>query len=276
MIVHQCVQRSTEWHAARAGKFTASESGPFCAPPFEISLSVPNICDQLDLAGIPHKKNGKRADLLSLLPNPEQYLTLKDGAQSAIDRKLAEWAGEQRNDFQTDDMKRGNALEPIARQQYRTMLGLPCIEVGFISHDSLPIGCSPDDVVLSEDLDEDADPAEIGALMIGGAEIKAPAWHTQIRYLREGVLPDEYLHQVHHCMAVTGADWWDFFSFCPHVTQWTKTRDMWVADYWEAGKIPSFYIRTHRDEFTEQLRQGLEELAAEFLRQKAWLEHLAA
>ena len=221
----------------RAGKFTASESAPFII------------------------NSGKVAET---------------ARQKLIDKKVAEWAGEYEENFQNDAMKRGTALEPIARMQYRIMLGLPCTEVGFISHDSLPLGCSPDDIVLSREPEETETIASIAAAIIGGCEIKAPAGNTQIRYLREKVLPEEYKFQVHHCMAITGARWWDFFSFCPHVTQWTKTRDMWVCDQWEAGKIPSFYIRTYRDAFTEQLLAGLEELSAELLRQRAWLEQLTA
>ncbi len=238
MILHPNIaQGSIEWLALRAAKFTASEAAPFMI------------------------NSGKVADT---------------ARQKLIDKKLAEWAGEYELDFRNDAMKRGTALEPIAREQYRIMLGLPCMEVGFISHDTLPIGCSPDDIVLSRALGEDESIESITSAIIGGAEIKAPQGNTAIRYLREMVLPEEYKFQVHQCMAVTGAQWWDFYSFCPHVLQWTKTRDQWICDEWEGGKIPSFYIRTYRDAFTEQLKVALEDVAAEFLRQKSWLETLAA
>lgn len=238
MNIHpEIIQGSREWLDMRSAKFTASEAAPFMI------------------------NSGKVAET---------------ARQKLIDKKLAEWAGELEDNFQNDAMKRGNALEPIAREQYRAMLGQPCMQVGFISHDTLPLGCSPDDIVLSRELEEVETTESIASAIIGGCEIKAPAGNTQIRYLREGVLPDEYKFQVHHCMAITGAPWWDFFSFCPHVTRWTKTREMWVCDEWEAGKIPSFYIRTHRDGFTEQLLSGLTELSAEFLRQRAWLEKLNA
>jgi hypothetical protein len=228
-------QGSEAWHAIRAERITASESGPFIL------------------------NTGKVAD---------------GAKQKLIDKKLAGWAGEYEIDFRNDAMKRGSALEPIAREQYRLMLGLPCVEVGFISHDTLPLGCSPDDIVLSRELTTDDNASLIAHCLAGGAEIKAPQGNTAIRYLREKVLPEEYKFQVHHCMAITGAPWWDFFSFCPHVLQWTKTRDSWACDEWEAGKIPSFYIRTYRDAFTEQLRKGLEDISAEYLRQRTWLEAL--
>lgn len=275
MIVHPEPQRTPAWYLARMGKFTASEADSFCCPPFAIGLTVAEICEHLEMAGIAHKKNAKKEILVDLLPDPDRFMSLKLGAQSAIDRKIAEWAGvPKENEFQTPSMKRGTALEPIARQQYRQMLGLPCVEVGFVSHDTLPIGCSPDDLVLSEELAEGAGAEQIAQFVIGGCEIKAPDGDTQIRYLREQVLPSDYLYQVHQCMAILETDWWDFFSISPKVTQWTKTRDAWHCDAWEHSKIPAFYVRTHRSKFTDELKSGLVQLSVEFERQRDWLEKL--
>lgn len=236
MILHLCEQRSSAWYAARAGRFTASESAPFVL------------------------NTGKVAET---------------ARQKLIDKKLAEWAGEFEETFANDAMKRGIALETIARQQYAIMLGVPVCEVGFVSDENHAIGCSPDGIVLSHQ-PETLGETNILSAMVGGVELKAPSGATQVRYLREKVLPEEYKFQVHHNMALLGTLWHDFFSFCPRVTQWTKTRDMWVCEEWEAGKIPSFYIRVFRDAFTEQLLAGLKELSAEYLRQRAWLEKLNA
>lgn len=236
MILHLCEQRSKEWKEARKGRITASESGPFIL------------------------NSGKVAD---------------GAKQKLIDKKLAEWAGEFEETFQNDAMKRGTALEPIAREQYRIMLQMPVMEVGFISNDTLPLGCSPDAVVLSRQLMAEDTAESIGNLIVGGCEIKAPQGSTQIRYLRDGVLPEEYKFQVHHSMVQAKAPWWDFYSFCPLVTRWTKTRDMWMCDEWQNNpKIPAFYVRTYRDAFTEQLAQGLADIAEELERQKAWLASL--
>lgn len=235
-MIHLCEQRSEEWMRARNSRITASESGPFIL------------------------NTGKVAE---------------GARQKLIDQKLAEWAGEFKDNYQDDAMKRGNALEPIAREQYRIMLQMPILEVGFISHDTLPLGCSPDALVLARDTDENDTPESIERLIVGGSELKAPQGRTQIRYLRDGVLPKEYEYQVHHSMAIAKAPWWDFYSFCPLVTKWIKTRDMWVCEEWENNpKIPAFYIRTYRSAFTEQLAQGLADIAAELERQKQWLASL--
>jgi hypothetical protein len=236
MKLHLCEQRSLEWYAARAGRITASESGPFIL------------------------NSGKVADT---------------ARQKLIDKKLAEWAGEFDEPFVNDAMKRGIALEAVARRQYEIMIGQPVCEVGFASDEAHALGFSPDGFVLSE-YPEEMDETSIRLAIVGGVELKAPSGSTQIRYLREGVLPEEYKFQVHQSMGLSGAPWWDFYSFCPRVTNWTKTREMWVCEEWEAGKIPSFYIRTYRDAFTEQLLAGLKDISAEYLRQRAWLEQLNA
>ncbi|MEY3895589.1 MAG: hypothetical protein RLZZ214_1108 [Verrucomicrobiota bacterium] len=234
--LHLCDQRSAEWYAARSGRVTASESAPFIL------------------------NAGKVAE------------TAK---QKLIDKKLAEWAGEFEETFVNDAMKRGIALEAIAREQYALMLGAPVVEVGFVSHLTHALGCSPDAIVLSS-LPEMLGETDIVKAMVGGAEFKCPGGATQIRYLREKVLPEEYKYQVHHTMAILGTPWHDFYSFCPKVTRWTKTREMWVCDEWEAGKLPSFYIRVYRDAFTEELHRGLLVLSDEITRQRAWLEALNA
>lgn len=236
MILHLCEQRSAEWYAARAGRVTASESGPFIL------------------------NTGKVAD---------------GAKQKLIDKKLAEWAGEFEDTFVNDAMKRGIALEAIARQQYETMLGFPVTEVGFVSDFGHALGCSPDGIVLSS-RPEMLDESSILGTILGGVEIKCPAGATQVRYLREKVLPVEYKFQVHHTMAIMETPWHDFYSFCPRVLQWTKSRDGWICEDWENGMIPSFYVRTYRDAFTEELLKGLQDMSAELLRQRDWLEQLNA
>jgi hypothetical protein len=75
-------------------------------------------------------------------------------------------------------------------------------------------------------------------------------------------------------MAVLNVDWYDFFSFCPLVTQWTKTKEKWYVDEWAPGLIPSFSIRIYRDKFTDELSEALENVAAEIQKQLAWLNLL--
>lgn len=98
------------------------------------------------------------------------------------------------------DMRRGVELEPAARVAYEAETGELALEVGFCRSRTLPIGCSPDGVIGDFE---------------GGVEIKCPRSATHLRYLRDGVLPAEYVAQVTHTLTVTGAPWWDFVSYDP-------------------------------------------------------------
>lgn len=73
-------------------------------------------------------------------------------------------------------------------------------------------------------------------------------------YRRAGVLPDEYYHQVHFSMAVTGAGAWHFQSYSP-------------------GFAP-LRILVHRDEFTEKLKAALIEFSEQY--EQAWIDECAA
>lgn len=243
MIVHTCEQRSSEWFALRRGIITGSELGKFCLQPRTVNMTVAQICDVLSLRGIPHKKNAKRDDLLDLLPDQESYLEISTAAQELIDQKIGELEDGDDCPPSYDDywMKRGRLLESSAFDAYAAHTGNEVEQVGLITHDVLPIGCSPDGLVSDRTF---------------GLELKCPSGKIQYKRIREGVCPEEYVCQIHGSMVVTGAPYWDFFSWHP--------------------SISSFYIRVHRDDFTERLAKGLTEIAQELLAQKAWLENLKA
>src|SRR3954466_6018576 len=69
---------------------------------------------------------------------------------------------------------------------------------GFLSHDTLMVGCSLDGHVGNFD---------------GIVEVKCPKSATHLRYLRAGTVPTDYLPQVTHNLWITGAEWCDFLSF---------------------------------------------------------------
>jgi hypothetical protein len=94
---------------------------------------------------------------------------------------------------------RGVELEPDARDIYCLQMDVVAREVGFILNDAGTLGISPDSLI---------DPD-------GGLEIKCPDGPTHLRWLRDGVLPDEHKAQVHGALIVTGRAWWDFMSYCP-------------------------------------------------------------
>lgn len=100
--------------------------------------------------------------------------------------------------FDTDAMRRGRDLEPLAFGAYEAQTGNAVRRVGFLKHNEHASGCSPDGYVGEWE---------------GIIELKAPDSTTHLKYLQEGVLPAEYRGQCLHALWLTGAQWVDFCSF---------------------------------------------------------------
>jgi hypothetical protein len=123
-------------------------------------------------------------------------------ADAYINQLVAERLTGESTFFQvTDPMQRGMDLEPEARASYEAQTGNLVMQVGFLMHDTLQAGASPDGLI-GED---------------GGLEIKCPSGHTHVEYLREGGLPVKYFQQVQGCLWISGRDWWDFMSYHPRM-----------------------------------------------------------
>lgn len=119
---------------------------------------------------------------------PETYLA----------RKVAEaWIGGPLPGFMTIDMELGKIREEEAIPWYEFEMTEKVERVGLVTTDDGRIGCSPDGLIGDD----------------GGIEVKCPEAHTQVRYLLEGGVPDQYLAQVHGAMFVTGRKWWRFLSY---------------------------------------------------------------
>jgi hypothetical protein len=70
--------------------------------------------------------------------------------------------------------------------------------VGFIAHDTLMAGYSPDGWI------DDGK---------GLLEIKCPKTATHLGWLEAGVIPPQHMPQLLHGLWITGADWIDFVSW---------------------------------------------------------------
>jgi hypothetical protein len=110
--------------------------------------------------------------------------------------------------------EQGKILEPVARSWFELEFDCDILEVAFIQTDDKKCGCSPDGLV-GED---------------SGLELKCPQGVNQVKYLLEGVLPPEYLHQAHGSLFVSGRASWHFLS------------------YNETLPNPAFHILVERDE----------------------------
>ncbi len=157
-------QRSHGWFAARAGKVTASRASDFLAKTKSgYSTSRKNYLVQLV------------AERLTGQPQEDGYVS--------------------------PAMQRGMDLEPVAFNAYEAATGTMPQHVGFLQHNELPIGASPDGVIGDFD---------------GILELKVPNPATHLGYLRMGGLPADYLPQVSHHLLVSGAAYCDFMSYGPN------------------------------------------------------------
>lgn len=173
-------QRSQEWKRARAGRLTASRA----------------------------------KDMLATIKSGEAAARRDLRIQLVVERLTGE---PQDSDFVNADMQRGIDLESDAFAAFESVTGTVADRCGFIAHDELLMGCSPDGVLDG---------------YRGLLELKVPRSATHLGYIRAGAIPPEHRPQLLHALLVTGADYIDFMSFDPRFPPDMRT----------------FYRRLERDE----------------------------
>lgn len=158
-------QRTEEWFKARCGMATASKFKDILAKTKTgASTSRLNYCTQIV------------TERLTGLPS------------GSFSNSATTWGTEQ---------------EPLARDAYRIKTSNIVEEVGFIRHETLMAGASPDGLI---DWD-------------GLIEIKCPYNSTvHINTLLNGV-PTEHIPQIQGQLWITGRDWCDFVSFDPRLPE---------------------------------------------------------
>lgn len=258
-------QRSPEWYRLRSTMFTASETGEFVAEEKKLRLTIAQIQEIIGAEALPKKATAAEWQEALKRIAPETYeanlkwteATVK-ARKKLIAKKLAEpfysdprfaslpgsaWLTElrDRQERQMENnpaVQRGIHLEPFARAEYERLTGCRVATVGMVVHDCGGFGCSPDGLVFENMLLPD-----VQGDIAHGVEIKCPIPETHQEYLLAGELPDEYRPQVHHSMAASGAQRWDFFSYCPG--------------------LPPLHVIVRRDEYTERFLAGLLSLVDE-------------
>ena len=154
-------QRSPEWFAARIGYFTASRA----------------------------------ADMMAQIKTGEAAARRDLRLQIVLERITGV---SQETGYVNADMLRGIDVEPVGIAAYEAATGHLVSHVGFLAHDTLRAGCSPDGLIGNWD---------------GGLELKCPKSATHLSYLRGKAIPKEYQYQMMMAMWITRAHWWDFASF---------------------------------------------------------------
>ena len=142
----------------------------------------------------------------------------RDSRENLMNILVAERdSGRARESFTSNAMLWGIEHEDEAREEYEVQTGELVDLVGFMLHPDIPfLGASPDGLVGQDGL----------------IEIKCPTPATQIKYIRAGVVPEEYRPQILLQLIVTGRKWCDFVSFDPRAqkarffcVRWTPTEE---------------------------------------------------
>ena len=105
--------------------------------------------------------------------------------------------------FLSKAMQDGLDREPMGKALYQSARGVWLREVGFIRHDTMMAGASPDGLIGEE----------------GGLELKCPQIkaHLAYRRLARGECPSAYWWQIQGQMWIAGLQWVDFVSYCPEM-----------------------------------------------------------
>ena len=173
MTEHTVAQRSPEWFALRCGRVSGSQAQHLLTA----------LKSKTESAG--------RRDLRMLLAQ-ERLSGLPDDGPT----------------FVNADMQRGMDMEPEALVALEMTGVLPGAirPVGYLTHDDLQAGYSPDGV---------AGPG-FGTLV----EVKCPRMSTHLAMFDAiGTVPDRYVGQLTHALWLTGAASIHFGSYCPSFTR---------------------------------------------------------
>jgi predicted phage-related endonuclease len=154
-------QRTPEWYQARVGLFTASRASDM-------------------LATIKSGEAAARRDLRTQL----------------VCERLT--GVSQEDAYVNAAMQRGMDKEAEAFAAYEALTGNLARPCGFLAHDTLKAGCSPDGEIEG---------------FTGLLELKCPKTSTHLSYLKSQTVPKDYLAQIVHALWITGAQWCDFVSF---------------------------------------------------------------
>ena len=114
--------------------------------------------------------------------------------------------GQPQDTYTNAAMQWGVETEPYAREAYEIMTGEIVEECGFVEHDTLATGASPDGLVGTDGL----------------VEIKCPNTSTHIETLLAGKVDRKYVLQMQWQMYIAERQWCDFVSYDPRLSDGLK------------------------------------------------------
>lgn len=163
MRIIECDQGSPEWYQARLGRVTSS----------------------------------RVADMMARTKTGWGYERAKYEADLICERQT----NEVKHGFKSAAMQWGTNTQPQAEKAYAFRTDNELERVGFIIHDELMFGASPDALVNKDGL----------------AEFKCPETHTHIETLLSQTIPGKYLLQIQWQLYMTERRWCDYVSFDPRM-----------------------------------------------------------
>lgn len=165
MAIHEFDQSSPEWVVCRIGRITGSR--------------VPDALKTIKSGAFAASRIDYAYDLA---------LERLTGEPQGPDLSNVSWVQD------------GKAWEADARALYEFRYNVTVEQIGFATHDELPMfGASPDGLIGDD----------------GVLEIKAPKAKTHLQYLLGKVPPADYLGQMDAEIVCTGRKWCDFVSYNP-------------------------------------------------------------
>ena len=136
--------------------------------------------------------------------------------------------GEPMESYSNPYMERGKLMEQEAIDTYAFEHAVEPELVGFMYHEDLRVGCSPDRLVGEDGL----------------VECKTKTPHLQIELLEIGKVPSEHMKQIQGQLWVSGREWCDFISYWP--------------------RLPLFTDRVYRDEsMIKDIQSAVEQFNSE-------------
>lgn len=250
-ITINCEQGSEEWHKARAGVITASM--------FKVARQRVGLLTDQQQAYVDAIKRGeseddaakaggykskpKRTETVQRAINGLPIGDFSDAAKNYAFRLAVERISGVPLDegFSTWQMKRGQELEPMARQRHEEEAGVIVVRAGFVTTEDGVFGSSADGLI-----DDDE-----------GSEYKCL---VSPEGLREILLNDdisEFTDQMMGCLWITGRKRWHFGLYCPALSSVGADFTWRVVerddDYIEAMEADLIEFKTLVDQYHAKL-----------------------
>ncbi|CAB4152840.1 phage_rel_nuc, putative phage-type endonuclease [uncultured Caudovirales phage] len=150
--------------------------------------------------GVPTASNAKH--IIAKLKNGKAAQAREDYLMRLLFERVT---GQNYPGFTNTAMQHGIDNEAAAREEYEWVTGSVVEETGFLKHEEVDFGASPDGLVGVEGVDG-----------LGLIEIKCPySPDVHLHTILEDKVPVEHLPQIQTQLWVTGRQWCDFVSYDP-------------------------------------------------------------